>query len=243
MTIFYHVSTDLKHNGVFQPRVPSSRHQDAEDDKTPRVSVGLTIDDCFTAIPGGGGRLDELNVERRGYYLVYKIDTEKLGIKSEHIVSSDELYEKDLVRDANFTNEHWITVPFTVPKEDAFMIRLFEWQEDPEDVIPHSLMQIAEEKYEGDYLEAYQEEIGGFVPCSIRVYDLEYVEEQVKEGEEITIYYDFEEEKEAVLLFIQENLDADVTDVSMDEITFTVNQNVNVKPLFMHHANVAMLQI
>jgi hypothetical protein len=244
MTVFTHVGTHLKHNGEFAPRIPSCRHQGAEDDSTLRVSVGLTLDDCFTAIPGGGGRLDELNIERRGYYWVYKIDTKKLGMKEDQIVSAEELYEKDLVRDANFTNEHWIiNKSFTVPEQDRFMIRLVGWQESPEDVIPHALYQLADEEYEGDYCQAYEDQHDENVPCSIRVFDMEYIHEEVKNGQEVSLYYEFEEEKAVILAYIEENLQAEVTDISMDEITFVMKEDANLRPLFRLHADVAMLHI
>lgn len=241
---FTHVGTYLKHTGKFEPQIPSCRHQGEEDDKTPRICVGLTLDDCFTAIPGGGGRLDELNLERRGYYWVYMIDTEKLGIEAEDIVPADVLYEKDLVRDANFTNEHWIiNKSFTVPEEDRFMIRLVDWQEEPEDVIPHAIYQLADEEYEGDYIEAYEDKYDENVPCSIRVFDMKYIHEEVKNGQEVTLYYDFKEEKAVILDYIKQNLEAEVTDVSLDEITFIMKRDANLRPLFRLHADVAMLHI
>lgn len=243
MTIFYHVSTDLKHNGEFEPRIPSCRHRDAEDDTTPRVSVGISIENCLTAIPNGGLNLDQLNIDRRGYYLVYKINTDKLGISEEHIVSAEELYEKDLVRDASFTNEHWITIPFSVPEEDRFLIRLKDWEEDSEDVLPHSIYAVADEKYEGNYLSAFENEYGKLVPCSTSIRDINVVHEEVKEDEEVSLYFDTEEERDVILMYLKENIKAEIEGISMDEITFIVKESVNLRPLFMLHSDVAMMNI
>ena len=241
--IFYHVSTNLKHNGKFYPRVPDCRHQDQEDSRTPRISVANTIEDCFTAIPNGGSRLDELNIQRRGYYLIYRIDTEKLRIPNDSIVSSDELYEKDLVRDAGFTNEHWLTVPFEVPEEDRFMIKLISWEEASEDVIPHSLYAIADEKYEGDYCRAYEEVYGELTPSASRIHDLVYFKETVSKDEEVTLYFENDEEKTMILSYIQDHLNADVQDVFYDEIKVIMKEEANLRRLFMNHADVALLHI
>ena len=242
--IFYHVSTNLKHNGRFEPRIPSCRHKEKEDEVTPRVSVGLTIEDCLTAIPNGGFNLDHMNIERRGYYLIFKIDTEKLGISDDHIVTSQTLFEKDLVRDAEATSEHWITCPFTVPAEDKFMIRLTVWEEGSADLIPHAIYCIAEEKYDGDYFRAYfEEKESENIPCATLIQDADYIHEEVEAGNEVTLYFDTDVEKEAILQYVEEHLNADVTDVCMDEVSFTMRASANLRRLFMLHADVAMLHI
>jgi len=243
MTIFYHVSTDVRHNGVFVPRIPDNRHQDAEDDTTLRVSVAPTIEECLTAIPGGGMHLEELNLENRGYYLIFRIDTEKLGIPKSNIVTSETLYERDLVRDAGFTNEHWITTSFVVPEEDKFLIRLDKWNEEPEDVLPHSIYEISDEKYDGDYLEAFIEEYGTHPPCASVIKNLIYTKETVVKGEEVTLYYEDDIEKDCILRTLEKEYNVQIRDVNTDEITFVMNQDANLQPLFMRHMEMAMLFI
>lgn len=157
MAVFYHVSPDLKHNGEFIPRVPYNRHEEMEDNKTHRVCVSPSIEGCLTAIPGGGSGFLDLCEEQRGYFLLFRIDTEKLGIPQENIISDEELFQKDLVRDADISKEHWITCPFTVPKEDKIIIKIEDFFEDINDLIPYFIYQLADEKFEGDYLEAYKE--------------------------------------------------------------------------------------
>jgi hypothetical protein len=241
--IYYHLSTNLKHNGIFKPGIPPVRHKEQEDATIPRVSVAPEMSDCFMAIPGGGTFLENLNLEQRGYYLIFKIDTEKLGIHPEHIVSSEPLYEKDLVRDAGVTNECWITVPFTVPKEDTFMIRLQSWGESPEDILPHSIYAIADEKYEGNYIQAYEETYQKHVPSAVSIHDLDYVHENVTEGEEVTLFFDNEQELQTIQTYIEHHLQVENIDVRIDEFSFKMKENTNIRPLFMKHAEVAMLFI
>jgi hypothetical protein len=239
MAIYYHVSTDVHHSGVFEPRIPSCRHKQAEDSSIPRISVAPSIEDCFTAIPNGGSHLDVLNMERRGYYLIFRIDTEKLGISEEHIISSDTLFQKDLVRDAEITNEHWITTPFVVPDEDRFMIKLISWEETAHDVVPYKIYQIAEEKYDGDYIEAYMDIYKEHVPSSVGIIDLQYIYEEVKKGEEISIYFEEEEEKDLVVSYLNEHFDVEITEEYMDELTFVMKENANLRKLFLYHFQIS----
>lgn len=185
MTVFYHISTNLNHNGVFYPRIPSCRHEH-EDSVTKRISVGNSIGDCLTAIPNGGMRLEDTNEERRGYYLLIKIDTEKLGIDNKYIIDTNTLFEKDLVRDAELTNESWIITSFSVETEDMQIICVTGWIEEEKDVIPHFIYEIAEDEYEGDYCEAYMEELNsdGF-PVGTIINGVRYFSANVKKGDEL----------------------------------------------------------
>ncbi|PLS19289.1 hypothetical protein CVD28_02430 [Bacillus sp. M6-12] len=241
MAIYYHASTDLQHNGEFIPRIPDCRHQDQEDSVTPRISVAPSIEDCLTAIPNGGGRLDELNIQLRGYYLIYKIDTEKLGISEKDMILSDVLYEKDLVRDAEITNEVWITTPFVVPEEDRFFIKLISWEETAKDIVPYSIYDIADKEYEGNYVEAYETIYDKNVPCSVKIIEPIYIHEEVKEGEEVSIYFEDEEEKEMVQEFIGEHYEVEMTTEYMDELTFDMKKNGNLRNLFLYHKSIIVL--
>lgn len=243
MAIYKHVSTNLKHDGVFIPRVPSCRHKDQEDDKTLRVSVAPTIEDCLTAIPNGGMYLDQLNLEQRGLYLLITIDTEKLGISEDDIVTSKILYETDLVRDADITNEVWITKEFRVPKEDMQIIKVTDWDEVAHDVIPHSIIEIADKKYEGDYLTAYQDIYEDYVPCSVGIENVKYYSESIKEGESVPFYIDNEIEKDAVLSYIDDIEELEIIEECTDEITVRAIQDVNLRRLYFHHADIAGLFI
>lgn len=235
MTIYYHVSTNVQHNGEFVPRIPDCRHQDQEDSVTPRISVAPSIADCLTAIPNGGGRLDEWNMQLRGYYLIYQIDTEKLGISEKDIVSSDVLYEKDLVRDAEITNEVWITTPFIVPEEDRFFIKLISWDETAHDIVPYSIYAKADEEYGGNYVEAYEDIYDKSVPCSVKIVEPLYIHEDVKEGEEVSVYFDDEEEKKLVGEYLHKYYEVEITTEYMDELTFTMKEKSNLRKFFLYH--------
>lgn len=243
MAIYRHISTDLKHDGVFEPRIPSCRHQDQEDDKTLRISMTPTLEDCLTAIPNGGMNLEQLNMEQRGMYLLITIDTEKLGISEDDIITSVTLYEKDLVRDADITNEVWITKGFQVPKEDMQIIRVTDWQEVAHDIIPYSIIQIADEKYEDDYLTAYQDIYDDFVPCSIGIENVQYFSEHLEVGETVSFYVDDEMEYKAILAYINDMKGVEVIKKDMDEIVICSKENINLKKIFMFHADIVGLTI
>lgn len=243
MVVYKHISTDLKHNGVFKPRIPSCRHQDHEDAVIPRISVAPSIEDCLTAIPDGGMNLERLNLERRGLYLLMTIDTEKLGITENDIITSETLYQKDLVRDADITNEVWITKEFRVPKEDMQIIKVTDWDEVAHDVIPHSIIEIADKKYEGDYLTAYQDIYEDYVPCSVGIENVKYYSESIKEGESVPFYIDNEIEKDAVLSYIDDIEELEIIEECTDEITVRAIQDVNLRRLYFYHADIAGLFI
>lgn len=245
MAIYKHVSTDLKHSGWMEARVPNNRFHGGEDETKPRVCVAPTIADCLTAIPGGGMRLDELNISQRGYYLVMTINTEKLGIRDEDIMTTEVLYEQDLVRDADITNEVWITTSFQVPPEDMEVIQLSNWREDVEDVVPYHVYQLAEEKFEGDIIEAYEETFQERVPCVGVITDLSYTSNSIKNGERVSLYFDDETEKGFVLNYITNAYSGfEVIDDYLDEVVFTSNTDVTgLEDIYFYHAEIAGLFI
>ena len=243
MAIYYHVSTELTHSGKFEPRIPDNRHKESEDSETPRVCVAPTIEDCLTAIPMGGMMLDELCMEMRNYFLVFKIDTEKIGISEADIVSSQTLFEKDIVRDAEMTSEHWITVPFTVPEEDRFIISISSWDEEPYDVIPFSIYEIADKEFEGDYLDAYEAIYNDFIPCSTQIKDIKYITENIKKGNGLRLYFNCnKEEKNLVVNYIKEyKFPLMLSDESIDELFYVAEEEMNLKNLFLYHYKIAQL--
>lgn len=240
MTIYYHLSTNIYHEGIFEPRIPLIRHRDQEDDSISRISVAPTIEDCLTAIPNGGYLLDGLNLQQRGYFLIFKIDTEKLGIGNEHIVQTKTLYEQDLVRDADVTNEVWITTPFKVPEEDRFLINLTGWREEPLDILPHSIFAIANDKYDGDYFKAYTDIYQSLVPSSVGIVDATYTHELVKEGQIISIYFEEYDEKVSVSNYLKSNFEVKIIEEDDVEIRFVMTKDSNLRDLFYHHKRIAI---
>lgn len=184
MTIFFHVSSNLDHNGIFYPKIPEktfssqSNNTDlVEDSTTPRICVSTSIEGCFTSMPSGGLLFENLLEECDSTFKVFKIDSEKLGIKDSSIVSSDKLYTMNLVPDAEITDEHWITSPFTVPEEDTQIIKITSYSEDTEDIIPHHIYELSETSaYNGDYFKAYMDYYDSKIDAMILIEDIEYEE-------------------------------------------------------------------
>ena len=112
--IYLHVTKDLNHNGIFNPRIPEDRLLGwNEDSKTPRVCVAEDLNGCLT-----GASIDE-NI----FVKVFFVDVKKLGLEND-IIKWEELYQKDLVTDAVYTKEAWILKDFKVDEEDSAIIAL-----------------------------------------------------------------------------------------------------------------------
>lgn len=116
--ILFHVSSDPDFDGKFQPQIPFERAENENKDIL-RTCGAPTLEQCFGSI----GCCE-------GHYRVFKIDTEKLNISDECIILPHELCNRELVPDALFHQEHWITTEFTVPIEDQLFIEVLSWKED-----------------------------------------------------------------------------------------------------------------
>lgn len=184
--ILYHVSVETSKDGRFKPCIPILPI-DGEDEEIERVCVSTSIEGCLSAIPDGGARLAELNASQRGFYRVFRIDTEKLGISDELILTADYLYEENLVPDAYWTKEHWILTAFTVPSEDSFLIQLMDWQWDEDDRIPYSIKRIAQEERNGNSFDIYAREIGGRIPGVTTIQSIIYRTNAYQSGEILRI--------------------------------------------------------
>ena len=172
--IFYHISPDLFHNGVFKPRVPLQKRKD-EDNSTPRICVSKTIGGCLTSIPKPvyelGLFLNDVLYEEQycdpsiathpiidysdiPVLKLFKIDIQKLDIDNRSIINTKELYKTDKVRDSYWTNEHWITEGFKIPEEDINYIKIKDWHESIKDIIPADIL-YESIKGDGDYISLY----------------------------------------------------------------------------------------
>lgn len=133
--ILYHISTDVKKDGHFTPRIP--RHTMGNENREQlRVCAAPSIQACFTGLPGGGHQLVNLNAQQDGFFKLFRINTEKLGISDEDILTPVQLTEHGWVPDAKYTLEHWISVPFTVAEEDSFVIILNRWSQREVEMLP-----------------------------------------------------------------------------------------------------------
>lgn len=114
----FHITNDLTHDGIFNPRIPLER-MDTEDDSIPRICVCDSIEGCFSAMPYGGGRLDcYINSG-----LVFKV----FEFEAQPEYTSEDLYYSELVLDAEMTGEHWITTKITPVQ--SYIIHLQDWKE------------------------------------------------------------------------------------------------------------------
>lgn len=175
MTIYYHVSSNFFEGNTFTPRIP--RHRDfGEDGVTPRICVAKTIDGCVTAMPNGNLNFSKLLANTNGILKVFRVDTHKLGINQASIIEWDELYRHDLVRDAYWTEEAWITESFTVPEEDIFYITPIYWEADEVDNVSFKIREAAE-SLDGDLVKTYYQHHNNDkdpVPALHTIDELEY---------------------------------------------------------------------
>lgn len=238
--IYYHVSTDLQHDGFFYPRVPSCR-MDEEERETGRISVAPTIADCLSAIPNGGGFLEDSDIERRGYYLIIRIDTDKVGLTDKDIILSDKLYEEDWVRDADFTNEVWVTKSFQVSKEDMFLIHLDFWREDVHDVIPYKLLKVADENYQGDYCAAYEDIYDDLVPSSFTIRDIRFTKQQVEAGQRVELNCEEIDEKEKLIRYIEKEYPTVEIKSSESTLDIHIREACDLRDLFIFHFELVVM--
>jgi hypothetical protein len=224
MTIFYHLSY-LGHEGTFTPRVPANRIKGIEEETILRVCVSTTIEGCLSALPRGKMTFAQANMERRGYYQVFKIDTEKLGIRDDFIIHSNTLYQNDWVRDAESTGECWITTPFTVSIEDTFFMKLNSWKEERNNVFAYMDRDLENIESKNDKLFAV-----------IRITEMIYQSEHANSGEIINLQFDQMEERERVLPYIQKYLVVEVlSDNGKSELSFRLIRAENLRLLYVFH--------
>lgn len=256
MAVFYHVSRDLNHNGYFEPRIPQSRHAELEDSSTPRVSVSTTIEGCLTGIPGGAGSFEETNEDNRGYYLIFKIDTELLGIPEEFIKTSSELYQTDCVQDALHTDEHWIMTSFQVSDQSKKTVVIDTWKEEVETEdfydIPSKVYNLAMSEFDREIetsfdmsefdreIETAWQKIYGDYSTPPMVSIITNVDENeiddLNSGDEVSLFYVDDEEKEFLnqQLMKRESI-LEWEDGINKDIIVTIKQPFNLTDLIQEH--------
>lgn len=169
--ILYHITRDLEHDGSFVPTIPSAIMKN-EDEVTLRSCWSTSIEGCLSSFPTGSSVLEDIIDVYGNRFKVFRINTD--GLNEADIITSAELYEYGIVPDAEITDEHWITKYIQVDPDNTFIIDILGWDEDVEDIIPYHIYKIADEKYEGDYTEAYMEITGDKVPSMITINNLNY---------------------------------------------------------------------
>lgn len=233
MKLLYHISTNLKHNGEFHPRIPDIRYHD-ENSSIPRIAVGTSIEKCLSSIPNGGVHLDALLESTYGFIKVFKIDVDKLNIRRKNIIDSDILYKNRLVGDAEYTEEHWILKSFTVPEEDQMIIQLTEWDEYNIDIIPNFIYKIAEKYYDHDVYQAYESIYKEEVPFSTEIKHIKYDNGKMKQGEEIELIYAWDYDVETIKKSIDiNNLDIVIKEAG-DSPIMLAKKDTNISPIIQY---------
>lgn len=106
--ILYHVSFNEIKDGMLYPRVPTSRAPH-EDKTIPRICFTDSIENCITAMPGGGRALKNLFLRSKMLPIsailhVYHINSN--SIKDGNIAFNSEVAQ--YVQDAKRTGEIWV---------------------------------------------------------------------------------------------------------------------------------------
>lgn len=152
----YHATRFLDIINEFTPRIPENRFH-GEDEEIPRICLASTIEGCLTAAPFGGSRLGEnIDLPNGSSRLIriYEFDTG--SISKENIIKPDYLYQKDIVRDAEITGEHWITIPIKPTR--TYLIKLTRYCDQySEDDIAYEYVKL----YESGEIEDISEYIEG----------------------------------------------------------------------------------
>ena len=153
--IYLHITKDLNHNGEFFVRIPEDRLiRWSEDDKTPRICVAEDLNGCLTAV----------GIEEETLIKVFFVDIEKLNLK-EHIYDWEHLYKNDLVTDAVFTKEAWITKDFSLDDEDSAIISLDCISDDEMPYLVEYKIQKQAEKLNLDVVDYYVEKFNYYPDC------------------------------------------------------------------------------
>lgn len=178
----YHVSTNMAHDGVFTPGIPHYRMSD-EDATIPRICVSDSVDGCLSAMPKRDNDFGELVYENSGFFKVFVFDTDELSLTANDVVTSEHLYQNDLVEDAEHTGEHWITVP--VKATNQYTLYVLNWEEDAVDSYPYEVERRLEEDEELDLEEAFHELYPerGDIGFTTQITLTEWKEDWIEEGE------------------------------------------------------------
>ena len=133
MRKFYHLSLSLTEglNKVCSPRVPNDAvRMKGEEGTIPRICVCDSIEGCLTAVPFGGANLADYFVgDNHPHSCPIRVFVfDEKDILEGNLITPDELYEKDWVRDAFYSNEHWI-VNQDIKPVDTFVISVVDYEE------------------------------------------------------------------------------------------------------------------
>lgn len=232
MTIFYHLSTEVTMNGYFMPRVPTNHLKGYEESTIKRICVSPTVEGCFTAI-GNGNSAYDANFMRRGYYLLFRIDTEKLGIEKKHIITNRKIYRNGWVPDANVTKECWITKEFQVPKEDTLFIQIRSFEQVQVTAYPYQSLKTAVMHFNGDVPAAHKSLYGNSTPVVMETISLDYQTSKGLAGEKRFLFVQGEEEEQKVISFLKEEYKVEILPWDKGKVHFRLLEDGDLKLIFL----------
>lgn len=126
--ILYHATMNLDPIEEFIPRIPINRFI-GEDETTPRVCLSSSISGCLTAAPFGGSKLTEnIYLSNGSNRLIRVYEFDATLIREENIIGPEYLYKNDIVRDAEITGEHWVTV--AIKPTNSYIMKLTRYSDD-----------------------------------------------------------------------------------------------------------------
>jgi|HigsolmetaAR206D_1030411.scaffolds.fasta_scaffold00120_37 hypothetical protein len=111
--MLFHLSYDFSQViPIFTPRIPDrEQRMEGENGNIPRICVAKSIEDCLSAMPGGGYALETCKKTHR--IRVYEFDERK--VDPANLIPPAHLYFSGWVLDAWVTGEYWVVNQNLVP--------------------------------------------------------------------------------------------------------------------------------
>lgn len=133
----------------FEPRIPKSILKD-EDETIERICLSNSLNGCLTSAPWGGINFENLSINT--IFRVYEFDSN--DVQEGNLIYPGELYEKDLVIDAEITGEHWVVNQNLKPTKVYYM-KIDNYAEEGESLISYQdLLKEDEEDFDmEDYIQ------------------------------------------------------------------------------------------
>lgn len=125
----FHLSLDLNIIKEFVPRIPSENVMvENEDYVTPRICLGKTIRGCLTAVPWGGNTFEELFFDNMVSQLIRVYEFDSDDIVKGNLISSEDLYQSDKVRDSEISGEVW-AINQSLKPTNTYVIQITDYEE------------------------------------------------------------------------------------------------------------------
>ena len=140
----------------FTPRIPNTMMED-ENNCIERICLSNSISGCITSAPWGNRHIEDF--PDKAVFRVYEFSED--DIEEGNLIRPEKLYENDMVRDADITNEHWVINQTLKPKR-IFYVEIKNYMLEVKDIIPFKYLN--------------EEDIEDYIDGSIIYVDVEYEE-------------------------------------------------------------------